>query len=175
MSIAASLARNVVRTSFEELPALAVDHAAMLISSTLASAAAGYGIASSEIVRALAREQGGTPESSIWFDAGPRVPAVNACRVNAVMSDAAASDDSDLRMIVHLGTPLTSTALAIAERTGGDGRQVLAAIVLGYETAGRIGAAVMPAEAGVAGADDIGQSLNPSPRRAGSLPAWEKD
>jgi 2-methylcitrate dehydratase PrpD len=60
------------------------------------------------------------------------------------MSDAAASDDSDLRNIVHNGTPLVSTSLAIAERTGASGQDVLAAIVLGYETSGRIGEAITP-------------------------------
>jgi 2-methylcitrate dehydratase PrpD len=145
MTIAATLAQILTRTSFDELPTLAVDHAAMVISSTIASAAAGYGIASSEIIRALAKEQGGTAESSVWFDSGPKLPAVSACRVNAVMSDAAASDDSDLRTIVHLGTQLTSAALALGERNGAGGKDVLAAIVLGYETGGRIGAALMPA------------------------------
>ena len=60
------------------------------------------------------------------------------------MTDAAASNDSDLRNIVHCGTPLTATALAVAEKTGAAGRDVLAAIVLGYDAAGRIGAAIIP-------------------------------
>src|ERR1041384_825010 len=54
------------------------------------------------------------------------------------MSDAAASDDSDLRTIVHCGTPLVATALAAAEHHGGSGEDVLAAIVVGYEASGRI-------------------------------------
>jgi 2-methylcitrate dehydratase PrpD len=145
MTIAASLARTLTRTTFNDLPSLAIDHAAMVISSTIASAGAGYGIASSQIIRTLVLEQGGSPESSIWFHGGPKIPAVNACRINAVMSDAAASDDSDLRTIIHLGTQLTSSALALGERTNASGRDVLAAIVLGYETGGRIGEAVMPA------------------------------
>src|SRR5438105_5977429 len=60
------------------------------------------------------------------------------------MSDAAASDDSDLRNIVHAGTTLVATSLAMAERTGASGQDVLAAIVLGYEASGRIGEAVTP-------------------------------
>lgn len=145
MTIAARLARLVVCTRYDDLPAKAVDHAAMMIASTIASAAAGYDIVSSRIVRDLAAEQGGTPEASIWFQAGPRIPAANASRVNALASDAAASDDSDLRTIVHLGTPLTATGLALAERLGRSGKDVLAAMVFGYEVAGRIGEAVMPA------------------------------
>jgi 2-methylcitrate dehydratase PrpD len=116
----------------------------MLIASTIASAALGSGIASAMIIRALAREHGGTPEASIWFDPGPKLSVAEAARVNAVMSDAAASDDSDLRNIVHTGTTLVSTSLALAERTGASGQEVLAAIVLGYEAAGRIGEAITP-------------------------------
>jgi 2-methylcitrate dehydratase PrpD len=72
------------------------------------------------------------------------LPASDAAQVNAVMSDAAASDDSDLRNIVHSGTTLVATTLAIAERTGARGEDVLTAIVLGYEAAGRIGEAITP-------------------------------
>ena len=39
------------------------------------------------------------------------LPVAEAARVNAVMSDAAASDDSDLRNIVHAGTTLVATSL----------------------------------------------------------------
>ncbi len=145
MTIAASLAQHLVRTTYNDLPALAVDHAAMMISSTIASAAMGFNIRSSRIVRELAREQGGAPEASIWFDAGANIPAVNACRVNALTSDAAASDDSDLRTIVHFGTQLTAAALALGERNGAGGRDVLRAMVLGYEAGGRILDAVAPA------------------------------
>ena len=60
------------------------------------------------------------------------------------MSDAAASDDSDLRALVHCGTPLTATSLSRAEHTGANGREVLAAIVLGSGGAGRIGDRISP-------------------------------
>ncbi|MEM9683092.1 MAG: MmgE/PrpD family protein [Pseudomonadota bacterium] len=144
MTVAATLAGFVIETDTSDLPDKAVDHAAMLIGSTIASAACGTSIPSAAIVRELARERGGIAEASIWFDAGPKLPVVAAARANAMMSDAAASDDSDLRNIVHMGTPLTATSLAVAEKTGADGRDILAAIVLGYEAAGRIGEAITP-------------------------------
>ena len=144
MSVARSLAEFLTQVSYAGLPAQTIDHAAMLIASTIASAALGSGIMSSTIIRALAREQGGTPEASIWFDPGPKLPVADAAQVNAVMSDAAASDDSDLRNIVHAGTTLVSTSLAMAQRTGASGQDVLAAIVLGYEASGRIGEAITP-------------------------------
>ena len=144
MSPARDLAERLAPLGHDDLPPRATDYAAMLIASTLASAACGKDIVSSRILRELARERGGTPQASLWFDAGPKLPAAEAAQVNAVMSDAAASDDSDLRAIVHCGTPLTATALALAERTGASGREVLAAMVLGYEAAGRISDPVSP-------------------------------
>jgi 2-methylcitrate dehydratase PrpD len=144
MTAARELAEFFAGTTAAELPPQAVEHAAMLIASTIASAAMGSGLASSEIIRSLARERGGRPEASVWFDPGPRLPVADAAQVNAVMSDAAASDDSDLRNIVHAGTNLVATAFATAERTGANGNDVLAAIVLGYEAAGRIGDAITP-------------------------------
>jgi len=144
MTVAADLAGFVARAGASDLPGQAVEHAKMLIASTLASAALGSGIESSAIIRALAREHAGKADASIWFDPGPKLPAAEVAQVNAVMSDAAASDDSDLRNIVHAGTTLVSAGLAVAERTGADGEEVLAAIVLGYEAAGRIGRAITP-------------------------------
>ena len=144
MSIATELARTITRTTHDQLPALALDHARMIIASTLASAAAGRNIRSAAVVRALVREQGGAPEASIWFDSGAKISAVNAARANALASDAAASDDSDLRTIAHLGTQLTSSTIALAERHMSSGDEVLRAIVLGYELAGRMAASIMP-------------------------------
>jgi len=144
VSIARDLATFLTRVSYADIPPQALEHAAMLISSTLASAAGGSGIASASIIRELAKDRGGKPEASIWFDSGAKLPVGDAAQVNAVMSDAAASDDSDLRNIVHAGTQLVSTSLAIAERTGASGQEVLAAIVLGYEALGRIGEAITP-------------------------------
>ncbi|HEX2151759.1 MAG TPA: MmgE/PrpD family protein [Stellaceae bacterium] len=138
MSTGRELAAFVTRTTIGDLPAQTVEHAAMLIASTIASAAAGRGIRSAAIIRDMARERGGAAQASVWFDAGPGLPVAGAAQVNAMMSDAAASDDSDLRNIVHCGTPLTATALAIAEHNNASGEDVLAAIVLGYELAGRI-------------------------------------
>ena len=138
MSAARDLANFITRITPSDLPPPAIDHAAMLVASTIASAAMGSGLESAGIVKDMAKSLGGSPRASVWFDAGAKLPVVAAAQVNAVMSDAAASDDSDLRTIVHCGTPLVATALAAAEHHGGSGEDVLAAIVVGYELAGRI-------------------------------------
>ena len=90
----------------------------------------------------MAVERGGRPEATLWFAPGPALPAAEVARANAATSDAAASDDSDFRSIMHLGTALTATTLAMGERQGASGRDILAAIVLGYEASGRINDAI---------------------------------
>jgi 2-methylcitrate dehydratase PrpD len=144
MTIAVELAKFVTQTRYEEVPPKAIDYAAMLIASTVASAAMGASLDSSEIVRRFEFERGGLADASVWFSGPVRLPAAKAARINAVMSDAAASDDSDLRNITHPGTPLVAAALAMAEKTGACGKDVLTAVTLGYEAAGRINGGVVP-------------------------------
>jgi 2-methylcitrate dehydratase PrpD len=143
-----ALARFVNHTAYNALPAKAIEHAKMILASTFASAAAGSTIDSARIIRQLAKEQGGKAEATIWFD-GTKVPVSEAARVNAILSDAAASDDSDIRNTAHEGTTLAAAGLAISERTGASGQDLLGAMILGYEAAGRIGEARSGGRGGV--------------------------
>ena len=141
MTVAFRLAEFLVGQHTTDLPQQALDHAAMLIASTIASAACGKSLKSARIIRELAR---GTWRKRRCHAvvAGPKLPIADAAQANAVMSDAAASDDSDLRNIVHAGTPLTAASLAIAEQRWSGRRRGAAAMVLGYEAAGRISEAM---------------------------------
>lgn len=143
MTVAQEMAAFVTQRSDANLPPRAVEHAQMLISSTIASAALGSTLESSRIIRALELERRGAAEATVWFGTAEKLPVAAAARVNALMSDAAASDDSDLRNIVHSGTTACATSLAVAEKSGASGQDVLAAIVLGYEVAGRINGAMI--------------------------------
>ena len=138
MAIAHELAEFVNRQSYEDLPPTAIEYAEMLISSTIASASLGSTIGSAKIIRDVEVERGGKAEATVWFGAAEKLPIASAARINALMSDAAASDDSHLRYIVHHGTTVSACALAVAEKTGSSGKEVLAAIVLGYEVTSRI-------------------------------------
>ncbi|HVB05154.1 MAG TPA: MmgE/PrpD family protein [Acidimicrobiales bacterium] len=143
MTLAEELGAFFAEARPEELPAVAREHGAMVVASTLASAACGIAIDSTRVLRSLAEQRGGKAESSLWFTGG-RLPAAAAAQVNAVASDAAASDDSDLRNIVHAGTPATAVALALGEARHAGGAALVAAVVLGYEAAGRIASAITP-------------------------------
>lgn len=143
MTIASTLARFAVQTHIVDLPPLALERAEMCISSTLASVAAGTEIDSARIIRELALDDGGAAQSTAWFK-NHKLPVTAAAKVNAVASDAAASDDSDMRSIAHIGTIISTTSIALAEHTGASGMQVLEAMVVGYEIAGRIDESLTP-------------------------------
>jgi hypothetical protein len=69
--------RNMLCT----VPRQGVEHAAMLIASTLASAAMGARLESSQIIRTLAQERGGSPEASVWFASASKLPVSDAAQV----------------------------------------------------------------------------------------------
>ena len=142
-TLAATLGAFAAETPARELPPLAIERAKMSLASTLASASVGHGIESARIVRSVEKASGGTAESSVWF-CSRKLPAERAARVNAVASDAAASDDSDMRSIAHIGTVAGAVGLAMGERQLSSGLDILAAMVLGYEVAGRIDEALTP-------------------------------
>ncbi len=143
MTLTLDLARFAVDTTNAHIPDVAFERARMSLASTVASAAMGYDIASATIIRDLECDAGGKPQAAVWFTS-TRLPLAAAARVNAVASDAAASDDSDLRSIAHIGTIISTAAVAVAENNGANGADVLAAMVLGYEIAGRIDEALTP-------------------------------
>ena len=142
MTIASDLAAFVTQQRYADLPPRAIEYAEMLISRTVASAALGSTLESSRVIRELEVDRGGKPEATVWFGSAQKLPMAAVARVNALMSDAAASDDSDLRNIVHSGTTVCASALAVGEKTGASGQDILAAIILGYEASGRIGSAM---------------------------------
>lgn len=138
VSSALALARIVNGAiNYGTLPPVPIKYAKMILASTLSGAAVGAKIGSARIIREIAIEQGGKAEATVWFD-GAKLPVVSAARVNAMLSDAYASDDSDLRNVAHIGTCLTAVGLAIGERMDASGEETLSAMVAGYEAAGRI-------------------------------------
>ena len=147
-TVAQQLARFVTTASKRDLPPRLLQLAKMIVASTLASAARGYRIGSVEAFRALALENGGTPEATLWFN-GTKVPAAAAAGVNNASSDAPGMDDTCLLLIGHFGGPSTAAALATWEylaRTAVSvpANDVLKAIVLGYEVGSRLDLALTP-------------------------------
>lgn len=68
-----------------------------------------------------------------------------AAWINGSVSHTVEFDDIFVDAIYHPGCPVISAALALAEHKGASGKDLLQAIVVGYEISTRIGAAIQPA------------------------------
>jgi 2-methylcitrate dehydratase PrpD len=84
------------------------------------------------------------PVASIWGSAGIKTDAALAALANGALVNAADFDDTHKRALLHTGSVVVPPALALAEEQGLSGRAVVTAVVAGYETAVRVGMAVMP-------------------------------
>ena len=84
----------------------------------------------------LAERHGGTPEATLAGSA-TRLPASWAAFGHAVMAHSNDFDDTFPDSVVHPGSVVVSTALAVAEATGASPGETAAAITAGYEVAAR--------------------------------------
>lgn len=89
---------------------------------------------------ALGRRQGGTAESTLFL-AGERTSAATAALVHGSVAHCRDFDDTFPESVVHPGSTVVSTALAVGEAVRAAADEIATAIVLGYEAAARIGAA----------------------------------
>lgn len=96
------------------------------------------------ILRAQVVEEGGNAQASL-VGTGDRVTCAQAALVNGATSHALDYDDVHLGMSGHPTVPVLPALLALAEFRGAPGRDVIAALVAGFEMECRIGALVMPA------------------------------
>ena len=108
----------------------------------------GYAVCSVEekparILQGLAAEMGGPPEATI-IGTAQRTGAVWASLVNGSMGHITELDDTHRGTQSHMGDSVLPAALAVGEKTGANGKDVLAAIVAGYDCGLRAGYSVMP-------------------------------
>jgi 2-methylcitrate dehydratase PrpD len=73
-----------------------------------------------------------------------RIDMAGAALVNGITSHTFDFDDTHLKTIIHPAGPVASAVLALAEKTGAGGRDVIDALVLGIDVACRIGNTMYP-------------------------------
>jgi 2-methylcitrate dehydratase PrpD len=120
-------------------PSPATREATWVLVDFVGTALVGTGEPCSEIVAGVAREDG-APGPAIAIRHGFRTTATFAAFVNGTSGHALDYDDSGLTNgSGHPSVAVVPAALAIAERIGATGRQLLDSIVVGYEVMSRIG------------------------------------
>ncbi|MCX5910088.1 MAG: MmgE/PrpD family protein, partial [Deltaproteobacteria bacterium] len=134
-----ALAENVVKTDFQNIPVEATALAKMFILDTLGAALAGStATGCTEIVR-LIKEQGGRTDSSILVFGG-KVPAPEAAFANSAMIHGRDFDDTyEGDVVAHCNVSVLPAALALGEKKGVPGKDLLSAVILGIDLMARLG------------------------------------
>jgi 2-methylcitrate dehydratase len=141
-----TLVNYVTHGRFEDLPANVVSHAKRTIADTIACGLGGRKTPDVDLLIDMMKEIGGTPEATVIGDR-TRLSFMQAAQVNRVMTNQLDYDD-DYMKVGHMTTVLVPVALALGERFGASGKDVLNAVVHGYEAIIRIRDAVDPSAEG---------------------------
>lgn len=132
-TLSETLWRHASALRFEDLPAPVVDKIKDLVLDTLGvalgSASLDFGRATRELVRAW-HSTGG---ASIIGETG-RAPAHAAALVNGVLAHGQDFDDTHTESVTHPSACIVPAALALAEARRASGREVIVAMVAGFET-----------------------------------------
>jgi 2-methylcitrate dehydratase PrpD len=142
----ATLASYVADLSYEDIPEEVRERAKVLTLDFLGSAIRARRDAQStpsllKTLEALALD--GRGESTVFGDAKSWSPAV-AALLNGALGHSLDFDDTHADSSLHPSAPVVPAAFAVGELVGASGRDVLTAIVAGYEVCCRLGQALDP-------------------------------
>lgn len=152
-----TLTRSIVTDIGEHLPSAdsaVLDKAALCVLDALACAFGGKDFAWSVAAREVAGAWPGAGPSTVWAD-GTTHRVLDAVYTNSVLAHSIVQEDMHPASRSHIGTMVVPAALALGEAQNSDGRQVLEAVIAGYEAVARV-AAVMTTP------DFIRRGLRPS-------------
>lgn len=91
----------------------------------------------------MVKEWGGKPESTI-VGYGFKVPAPMAAMCNAMMGHGVELDDAHGSGLIKAGSVMVPSLMALAEANNKSGKEVVTALIAGYEVAIRIAKAINP-------------------------------
>ena len=130
--ITGRLARYMVEARERGLAPHVAREAKHRILDTLAAMVSGSHMKPGEMAIRFARAQGGVAEATV-LTTDIRTSAVNAALVNGMFGHADETDDFEPVTKAHPGCSVVPAALAMAEREGSTGTELLNAVTLGYD------------------------------------------
>lgn len=143
MGATRQLCDYIARTSYEDIPEKTREAAKTAILNIIGTSLGGYETRIGKMHVNLAKKWGaGNPESTIMGD-GTKVSLPMAVYANGNLGFALDYEDM-IHYIVHPGFITTSAALAMCEQRGMSGKDMLTAVVLGFEIGGRLADSMQP-------------------------------
>ena len=142
-SLSEHLVEFVTQIRYEILPRKVIKWTKLCLLDFLGSIYSGANAKPSKILKEITLNLGGNPESTI-IGTQEKTISLFAALCNAGAGHVVEMDDLHRTSILHPGATIIPAALAIAEREKKTGKDLILAIIAGYEVAIRIGEAVGP-------------------------------
>lgn len=139
-TIARRIAEWVGGLKFEALPPEVVERAKLLILDQLGVQLLGASLPNVQPVLRLAESQPGAPEATLTYS-GTRTSVSQAAWVNGTLGHSCEYDDAHA-LGWHTASAVVPATLALAERDGRSGRDVITAVVAGTQVMALLGAAM---------------------------------
>jgi len=143
MNITGQLARYMAEARRRGLPPEVQQAGKHRILDSLGAVVSGSCLKAGALAIRYVRLQGGTPEASV-LATDVKTSAVNAALANGMFGHADETDDFEPVTKAHPGCSVVPAALAMAEREGSSGEELLRAVVLGYDLCCRLLMALGP-------------------------------
>ena len=144
------LASWVSSLTYDDVPARTRDVARIALLDSLGAGLYGFNTPWAQKLLAWVKRGGSGTEARVWGEAGVSLRCADAALVNGVATHAFELDDYHNAKL-HCGAAVIPAALAVAERLDSNGRDLLTAIVAGYEVMIRSSLALNPSAARLRG------------------------
>ncbi len=141
--LSGEIAEYTVGLQFKDLPSEVVEACKTAVTDWLGSVLAGSNEQPAKMVASVVRRAGGIPRATL-IGFNEKNSALNAALVNGTSCHILELDDLHRSSILHPAAPIISAAVAAAEDREVSGRDLVTAVVAGYEAGIRIAEAVTP-------------------------------
>ena len=115
-----------------QLPQSVVEKAKIHILDTIGAMLSGSILKPGRLIIDFVRTQGGPPEASV-VASDIRTSVIHAALANGTMAHADETDDAHCPTVTHPGSAVVAAALPLAEREKRSGKDLITAVVLGYD------------------------------------------
>jgi 2-methylcitrate dehydratase PrpD len=130
-SVTEQVAEWVVNVGYDDLPQAAIDRVPNLVLDSIGNQFAGLTVRLGKLLSEWVRAQGATPECTVT-GSDLRTSASYATLLNGATSHALENDDI-ATFSSHPNSPLTASSVALGEKLGVSGRDLVLAWVVGWE------------------------------------------
>ena len=142
-TLSGKLAAFIVGLNYKSLPPEVVQKAKHCLMDTLGAALAGSKASEAVIAKRLAEKLSQKKEATL-YTGKRKVGVLEAALANGIMSHAMELDDGNRFAQGHPGVAVVPAVLALGEKEKVKGKDLIPAIVAGYEVFGRVGAGGNP-------------------------------